>query len=179
MKFYDYVTRNEIFYSKLVEIKNYYDFIDSNENRLEIGNFLLNKFQDNDKLKNIVKRFKDEFNLIKTNKDEFSYDFLKFKEIFDKKIKKDEILSFSILYKIYIQLLLLDLSKYLEKEGCGNPSIKCAYRINDNKKIFYMKNDYFTFDIVKPDLNSYKEVLKVEDLYMKIIRNNIDKISSM
>lgn len=75
MKFYDYVTRNEIFYSKLVEIKNYYDFIDSNENRLEIGNFLLNKFQDNDKLKNIVKRFKDEFNLIKTNKDEFSYDF--------------------------------------------------------------------------------------------------------
>ena len=38
-----------------------------------------------------------------------------------------------------------------------------------------MKTNYFTFDIVKPDLNSYKEVLEVENLYMKITRDNIDK----
>lgn len=183
MKIYDYVMKNEGFYSKLVKIKDYYDFIDPTENRLEIGNYLLHKYrlsENKNKLKDLIERFNDELNLIEVNKDNLSYDFPKFKEIFDRKIVEEEFSSFSNLYKIYIQLLLLDLSisfkTELKIEGCSNPSIKHAYIIkNYPKKLYYMKTNYFTFDIVKPYLNTYKEVLEVENLYMKITRDSIDK----
>ena len=174
LKIYDFIFQTDEFKNKANEknkttLEKLKDFSNAEFKRIEVGNFLLDKYKE--EIKNMdcgktLNFYKDYHNL------------------FSEKFNFEELIEFAIthfknncmcndsyyIYFIYSQLLLLDLSKnlYLEESDVNNEIDKIFRLSNSCLKLYYMKNKYFTLIPYEGSFpSSYDEVLEVEDLYMK------------